>query len=457
MNDTITRRPVDGAYKLALRFPSGALKGAGAALAAAMNEEGRAVPPDGPSAVWRFENAVQDAEGGLLLGPDFEGRSVEEASGIADGLRRLHAIARALALLASEGRLPRGLAARGLLASEAGEVLLLPPIAAARAFSARGAQARDAELPQPKGLGGSEAEASFLLAKAAYRLAAGEGHPIPAGIAAPRLHPDIAALVDAALADPGSVTLAAWVAALESARAAGWTRELPPEEEAELARRRASLEAEAQKKRRREAFFRKRGGLIIAGVVAVAVVAMVAGDMIRAQRDKPDFSWLSPRELVQRYYLALDGLDLEALEACGTKKAIKSDSGMMTNLVVITKTRLAYEGKSPVVHAQDWVAAGKPELKAEDFLYGIVGLTLSGGESVPAGAASLAIKASYSFWTLDRREDPSGDPSKSTSFPSEERRIDELRLDRGEKGGWKIASLERGRTLGGQTRFSNEP
>ena len=84
MNDLLLRRPDNGAYKLALRFPGGALKGAGAALAAAMGEDGRLVPlvatgPGGPgssvvSAIWRFENILQDEEGGLVIGPDFEGK-----------------------------------------------------------------------------------------------------------------------------------------------------------------------------------------------------------------------------------------------------------------------------------------------------------------------------------------------------------------------------------------------
>ncbi len=444
MNDTIARHPVDGAYKLALRFPAGALKGSGAALSAAMSEDGFLVS-GGASSPWRFEAIVREGDEALLLGPDFEGHSLGESADPGAGLPRLLAVARALSLLRAGGLLPRDLRASGILVSEErGEVLVLPPAAAAKALPLP--SGRPSGRPSGDGAKAAEAEASSLLARAAYRIAVGkeplDGGKIPMGIAAPRLHPGLASLVDAALSDPAGAGLEAWAAALEAAREAGWTHELPPGAEAEISRRRASLEAGELAARRRADFFRRRGGVLLAVAVAVAVIALIGTDMIRAQLGKPDYSWLTPRELVQRYYLAVDGLDLDSLEACGDKKAIKDDQSYIINLVVITKTRTAYEGKSPVVRAVDWLAAGKPALKAEDFLYGLAGLSISGGESVPAGATSVSIEARYSFWSLDRKEDPSGEPSKSYSVPLENRRVDSLALERGKKG-WRIVGLAR--------------
>jgi hypothetical protein len=337
-------------------------------------------------------------------------------------------------------------------------VLVLPVQAAARALSARGAAARAAALARlssPKA-DGPEADASFLLAQAAYRLATGKGafereasepgsvapgtrYSTAAALAAPRLDPALAALVDDALADPGAASLEAWVGALEAAASRGWTRELPAAEESALASRRAAAEAESLARRRRADFWRKRGALVAVLGAAVAVIALFAADMFRASKDKPDFSSLAPREIVRRYYSAVSGLDLEALEACGSSKAFEGDWNYVMNLSVIMKTRMAYEGKSPLVGAESWIAAGKPALAPTDFLSGIAGLALSreGGD-----ASTERFRADYSFWSLDRKDDPSGDPSKVVSSPAEERRVDEITLSLGEHG-WKIVRLER--------------
>jgi hypothetical protein len=470
MNSILTRTSFEGKDALALRFPAGTLKGAGTSLAAAMKEEGRLVSAGASRAApWRFENLVQEGEGALLVGPVFAGISLDDVEGIQSGMPLLLPLARAFAVLAAEGSLPRGLVSSGILVSEgrsgamAGDVLILPPSAAAKALSACGPEARAgavARLSSPLA-NGPEADASFFLAEAAYRYATGRSafereaaepgslagasrYSTAASLASPRLDPALAALVDKALGDPNPVGLGSWIEALEAAAAKDWVRELSDGEEAELARRRAAVEALSLAKRKRSDFFRKRGGILIAAAVVVAGAALMAGDMIRAQRDKPDFSKLAAPELVQHYYAALDGLDLESLEACIDKKATKGDLDSVMNLTVITKTRMAYEGKDPVLHAKDWLAAGKPTLAETDFLYGIVGLAIAdeaGGEA-DGLARSEKFRATYSFWTLDRKDDPSGNPSKSVSLPLEEKRVDELTLGLGKKG-WRILKLER--------------
>jgi hypothetical protein len=475
MNEIISRRLVDGAYRLALRIPSGALKGAGTAMTAAMAEEGRLVVREGPragsSVPWRFDAIVQDEEGALLLGPDpagtsLSGAGLDDAAGLEEGMPRLLALARALSLLLAEGVLPRGIVSTGVLFPGGDRVLLLPPSSVARALAARGSEIRAAaaaRLRSPRAAG-PEADASFLLAQAAYRFATGAGafereaaepgsvagasrRSAPTGLAAPRLDPALASLIDKALADPGSARLSDWVAALDAARAAHWTRELPPGEEAAIARRGEALEASMRARQRRSDFFRKRGAILLVAAAVLAALGLVAGDLVRAQEDKPDYSWLSPRELVQRYYIALDGLDAESLEACGDKKAFKGDWNFVLNLTVITKTRTAYEGKSPLLRALDWAAAGKPALSQGELLYGISGLAISAAASsatapsatAPSAADRETFRAEYSFWSL---EPPASAPADAAPVPTEERRADTLTLERA-KTGWKIVALER--------------
>jgi hypothetical protein len=479
---------------LALRFPSGALRGSGAVLAAALAEEGFLVGPGadargtrGARGVesWKFEAFEQEGETAILVGPVFEGASLEEAANPLEGLESILAVARAFAALKAAGSLPRGIVSAGLLVGGSGagaaaatgtaagaagtaaaaadrQVLVLPPTAASRALAARSPEERAASvarLASPRAKD-AEADASFLLAQAVYRFAAGKGAfereaadkggiaaarrgSASLALAAPRLHPALAALVDAALDEPGAAALDAWVAALEAARAAGWERELSPAESAEAARRLAAAEADAARKSKREAFFRKRGGLLVGALVALVLGGFLAADLIQAQRDKPDFSGLPPLELTRRYYAAVDGLDLDSLEACGAKAAIKADRDVVMNLYVLTRTRTAYEGRNPLLPARQWIAAGKGNLKESEFLYGIVDL---GIEEIDEGAAPSAdarrYRATYSIWSLDRVDPPTGEPSEGRMEPREERRVDELSLARGKRG-WRIVSIER--------------
>jgi ketosteroid isomerase-like protein len=234
-----------------------------------------------------------------------------------------------------------------------------------------------------------------------------------------------------------------WIEVLEAAEAKHWTREISAEEETELERRRRAVEAESLSKRKRADFFRRRGGLLIAAAVLVVVGAFVAGDMIRAQRDKPDFSKLPPADVVRHYYAALDGLDMESLEACGDKKAFDADWNYVMTMTVVTKTRTAYEGKDPIIRAKDWLAAGKPELEQTAFLYGLVDLAIADEGGSGAAGNEKRFRATYSVWSMDRKDDPSGDPSKVIASAAQEKRVDELGLRRGDKGGWRIVSLTR--------------
>jgi hypothetical protein len=494
MNSIIHSRDIEGSRMVMLRFPAAAIKGAGPALAAAMAEEGWLVTGHS-SRSWRFESIVGEGDDAFLVGPYafkdvFEGAdsrgadtnapspeslgapiaSLDDVGGIEKGMSLLLAAARALSSLSAEGRLPRGVISSGVIfGPQEGQVLILPPTAVSRALAAQGARARSmavARLLSPRS-DGPDSDASFLLAQAAYRYASGSGaYEKEAGepsslagqersspeaeLAAPSLDPALAQLIDRSLADPRDVTLSEWIAALSAGEQARWVRDLDPEQAKTLARRKEAHEAESRARQRRSDFFRKRRTMLIAIAAAAAVVAAVGADMVRAQRERPDFSSLAPLELAQRYYVAVDGLDLESMEACGGAKAIGADRDYVLNLFVVTKTRAAYEGKSPVVRASDWVAAGKPPLAQTDLLYGIVGLKLTSvpnalsADAAPpsAPAPAITLQATYSIWFLTAKEDPSGDPSKSMSIPTEEKRIDVLGIARVKKG-WQIVSLRR--------------
>jgi hypothetical protein len=164
--------------------------------------------------------------------------------------------------------------------------------------------------------------------------------------------------------------------------------------------------------------------------------------MLRASGDKPNFSALPADGVVQRYYQAIDELDLDSLEACGSKEVLGPDWNYVMNMMIVVKTRMAYEKKNPRISLDKWLESGKPALVSSDILDGISGLAL-----VQEGAQSpdfAKYRASYSFWTLERKDEIVSDPDKTAAFPSEEKRVDELSLERSNKWkGWRITKLDR--------------
>ena len=236
----------------------------------------------------------------------------------------------------------------GDAASADAPVLLLPPAAAGKALIAGGAQARSAAVARlaSQRSRGAEADASFLLAQAAYRfatgkhafereageassLAASSPSSVPLALAAPRLDRDLAALVDKALADPNAAPLGEWRRVLGAAYDAGLDSRARPGARGRAHEAQPGGGSPGRARRRQADFLRRRGGLLIVAAVVIVIVALFVGELAQAQRDKPDFSALTPRELVARYYQAIDRIDLDSLEACGEKKAIKGDDDML--------------------------------------------------------------------------------------------------------------------------------
>jgi hypothetical protein len=444
---------------ISLVFPRSSIKGMAGAMAASLTEEGSRVSASLRREEWRFESIEDKGEETHLRGPRFVGRSLDSAESLEDGMQLLRSAARALEFLSREGHLQRGLVSTGILIGPEGDVLVLPAGPVARALAAQRPDVRAAaaaRLVHPRSTS-AEADAVFLLAQAAYRFASGSA-PYPreaadasssappsppvlgAKLAAPRLNPELASLIDRSLAEPASVSLLEWRVALDEAAERGWLRHLSPDEGTELARLREEAVQKARRKDAVSTFFRKYG-LMLGGIAAgAALLAVITVSTIRARNDGPDLSALSPRQVVEAYYHALDSLDIETLEAAADKKAAAADSTIVTNLYILTRTRLAYEGIDSMVSASKWKAAGMRPLNEGEILFGVTDLVLK--EDVSASSEELgsrrSISASYSLWYIERDEGEWGTSAKVV----EDKRVDDLVLEKTKKG-WRIVELTR--------------
>ncbi len=444
---------------ISLVFPRSSIKGMAGAMAASLTEEGSRVSASLHREVWRFESIEDRGDTTRLSGPRFEGRLLDSAGSLEEGLDLVRSAARALEFLSREGHLQRGLVSTGILIGQDGGVLVLPAGPVARALAAAGPEERAAaaaRLVHPRSTS-AESDAVFLLAQAAYKFASGRAPypreaaevsssapPTPpvlsAKLAAPRLKPELVSLIDRSLAEPASVNLLEWRVALDEAAERGWLRNLTPDEGTELARLREETIQKAQRKDAVSTFFRKYG-LMLGGIaVGAALLALITVSTIRARNDGPNLSSFSPRQVVEAYYRALDSLDIETLEAAADKKAAATDSTIVTNLYILTRTRLAYEGIDSMVSASKWKAAGMRTLNDGEILFGVTDLALK-VKSPPSSeelGSRCSISASYSLWYQERDEGAWGTAPKIV----EDKRVDELVLEKTKKG-WKIVELTR--------------
>lgn len=461
MDGILTTIEHDGAPALAIRVGGGASRPSGQALSSLLGARGCMVR-HGRVEAWRAEGAAETETGVFLYGPAFEGRGLDDASeppndpagGVDAAFDSLLAAASGLVLAAGQDMLPRGLVAEGVLLGEGGDILILPPEPILRAMKAAENDTRKHApgFPRSPRAETSDAEAAFLLAQLIYRAASGESAYAPGGTAAgeagrelasggfvplalrsPRLDAELAELVDATLAEPGPESLGRLRDALAAARGRGWLRSLTAAEEEAASRRLAAARAALDARRRRETFVRKRGGILIGAAVAVVLLLVGALTVADARRGKPDYSALSPRELVETYYRAIDSLDLDSLSACATSGAARADMELLSTMTVISKTRLAYEGKNPIVSARAWTEAGKPPLGSDSTLYGITNLSIVELSAVDNAAT---YRAEYSSWSTEHID--------NGSLKARERAVsDNLTLEKSRSGAWRIIAIER--------------
>ena len=124
------------------------------------------------------------------------------------------------------------------------------------------------------------------------------------------------------------------------------------------------------KEAKKRNFWRVKGTMIVT-VSAVAIMLIgLFGTMLFEQFKPPVTKDLSQTEFIESFYEKQDSLNAAELET-----AIKADvpqSTEVTNLFVTKQSRAVYETLDPHVRASEWVAAGKPDVMYDNFIYGTV-------------------------------------------------------------------------------------
>jgi hypothetical protein len=191
-----------------------------------------------------------------------------------------------------------------------------------------------------------------------------------------------------------------------------------------------------------------RNTAIIGGITAAVIITgLLAYSIIKGNLEKPNTRGLSPEQVVETYYGAFNTLDHGLMEAAVTNKAGKEDINMITNILVLTRMRQAYEFSEEFISPQEWVEQGSPPTAIPVF--GISELEARAKDQDETDD-EVSFQVSYLFWDLETfTQESAGDNFGSPEttviapiIPQGTAVIDEVTLTR-HKGAWRISEIKR--------------
>ncbi len=409
---------------------------------------------------WRFEGVTEESGSSFLYGPYCEGETLEAslAFDLAAALPRVRLLVEALVLLTERSVPLFPLQTDAVLFTPDGAVLFLPPevlkeIRGLRTYAMNRDSFEAVNHPDLKG----EPLASFSIAAILYRLAVGrfpfgggtaeEIHEeirkrevLPPERAAPGVTAGFSAQVMSGLRrGPGpAVSLESWQESVDS-----WVREPPVRrvsaEEGQRIRREAETrDQEAAHRFRRRVFWEKnwkRALIIAAAVAAVGILSATVLKGILAPRLTHGYT---PEQVVRAFYSGMNSLDHAIMAASVTGKAGSQEISEVTNLYVISRVTLGYEGRSGVVSAEEWDKNGRPPLDPRLTVYGVTGLSLTEEH----GAPSPVFLARYEKWTPVSGDEEGAKAAEARARFSGTRVTDRLFLKK-DRGDWVIFRIDR--------------
>ena len=201
--------------------------------------------------------------------------------------------------------------------------------------------------------------------------------------------------------------------------------------------RAASASPAAQKRFQRRVFWEKnwRTALIIA--VVVIVVGAGLGSILKGVFAPRATHGFPPQKVVEAFYTSMNKLDQITMSACVVGGAGKGEINEVTNLYVISRVSMGYEGRSNIVNADEWDRAGRPAIPPPRTLYGVTGLKIVQEAPEP----SPVFLVSYDKWTpLPSDESTTG---QQTGPRYEGRSVQDRVFLKRDRGDWVIYRIDR--------------
>ena len=408
---------------------------------------------------WRFEGFAGRPDGACLYGAEVGGITLADALELPfeQSMPLLGRLADALGTLADRAVPFFPLQSDAVVLDDRGGVLFLPPelmreVRGVRPFAENRDTFETLNHPDLRG----EALASFTLGVCVYRAAVGrfpftgsdegEIHEQARKLAiqpparlVPGLREDASELAMAALGRQRgrAAGIGDWRAGFGAWAREGIVRRVDPHESARLVQAATARERDAAKRFRTRTFWEKNWKIAAIAAVGVAVAGAVLGSILsgvfapRVTRGYP------PRKVVETFYTAINGMDHSLMEDCVVDRAGKGEISEATNLYVMSRVQMGYEGKSNLVPADQWEKAGRPALRAGTAVYGVTDLAIA----EQSGGPEPAYLVSYQKWSPDIGND-AGDGGTAAVGTLRRKIVDRVSLRR-DKGDWVIFRLDR--------------
>ena len=405
---------------------------------------------------WRFSGYLRRADHLLVAGPCVDGEllAVAVARPGAAALAAVARVAAAIRLLVREHGFDQPLQLNGVYLLTDGGVLIFPPAVMKQlteTHSPAAMLAAAARLNHPD-LGAAE-RLSVTLAILGYRAVTGI-YPfpaareddlrnqmrrldvVPARLRAPGTDSELSALMERALRPDRQQqrpTLDEWADLLERVT---HEPDSPPVEAAAAAAMQAAaseLHAKHEQSFRRRVFLQRNLRTIVVASVVVLAVGGILGSIIANQFKPRTTRGLSPRQVVEVFYTSMGVLDHTTMEDAVVGDAGKGVINEAVNLFVISRVTQGYEGRSNIMSAAEWVAAGKPELPAGVGVYGASNLEIMAEQ----GAPQPVFRVSYLMWRPGGDDGQQARGALQRGVPTSERVF--LRQDRGD---WVIFQFQ---------------
>ncbi|MFW6215247.1 MAG: hypothetical protein ACOC45_04795 [Alkalispirochaetaceae bacterium] len=228
--------------------------------------------------------------------------------------------------------------------------------------------------------------------------------PRPARMLRASLDPDLAEELEALLSDPGIEPAERLVARLEAGEAV--EQSLTREQGEAVIRSEQKRFADRERNRRRRRYLsRNWKGLLIALGVA-AIVLSVPFSILRRSLEPSPLEGMSPTEVTRAFYYGMNEFDHVLMEEAVVDRAAEVKLREVTNLYIFSRVQGAMEGSDRFVDAQDWREEGMPELREDQYPYGVANLRILAASEE---GDSAEVTVSYEKW------EPRGGESASDS------------------------------------------
>ncbi len=162
---------------------------------------------------------------------------------------------------------------------------------------------------------------------------------------------------------------------------------------------------------RRRIFYRRNRKKILAGALILASLVLVSSFFFNLFFRTLPTEGLSALEVAELFYESRNSLDHESLDATLSGSTGSSILNEITNLFVISRVRLGYEGSEALVSAREWLEDGAPPVPEGKMLYGLAGVDMRREKS---GEEHVRFKSSYLRLVPASQENGDGDNSGGT-------------------------------------------